>query len=71
MANKRLVEEYQRDFEPDGETRRIIEERVGASWREDQGVAGRSYILKIIKEEWGNIKPTSLRIERRTRSRMD
>ena len=40
-----LVKDYQRDSVPDKETRRILEEGVGASWREDQGVIGQSYIL--------------------------
>ena len=53
---KRLVEgefvmDYQRDSEPDEDTRSALKERVGAKWREDQGVAGRSYILGIIKSE--------------------
>ena len=46
-----LVKDYQRDSKQDKETRRALEEGVGASWREDQEVVGRSYILKISKEE--------------------
>ena len=32
-----LVTDYQRDSEPDEETKSALEERVGAKWREDQG----------------------------------
>ena len=51
LVDKELVMDYQRDLEPDEKTRCALEERVGAKLREDQGVAGRSYILGIIKEE--------------------
>ena len=51
LLEEEFVKDYQRDSEPDEETRHILEEGVGANWREDQRVAGRSYILRIIKEE--------------------
>ena len=57
LVEEELVKDYQRDSKIDKDTRHILEERVGASWREDQGILGRSYILRIIKEECGNIKP--------------
>ena len=60
LVEEELVKDYQRDSKPDAETRCALEEGVGASWREDQGVVGRSYILRIIKEEWGNLKPSIL-----------
>ena len=50
LVEEELVTDYQRDSEPDKETRCSLEERVGAKWREDQGVTGRNYILGVIKE---------------------
>ena len=59
-VEKELVTDYQRDSEPDEKTKCTLKERVGAKWKEDQGVAGRSYIQGIIKEErnkkWENTK---------------
>ena len=37
------------------------------NWREDQGVEGRICILRIIKEEWKNVKPSVLRYHRELR----
>ena len=51
LVEEELVMDYLWDSEPDEETRYALEERVGAKWREDQGLAGKSYILGIIKEE--------------------
>ena len=51
LVEEELVPNYQRDSEPDEETRCALEERVGAKWREDKEVTGRSYILGIIKEK--------------------
>ena len=70
LVEEELVKDYQRDSKPDEETRRTLEEGLGASWREDQGVAGRSYILRIIKEEWGNLKPSVLRYHRELRGEL-
>ena len=70
LVEAELAKDYQRDSEPDKDTRRILEERVGASWREDQGVVGRSYILRIIKEEWGNIKTSVLLHHRELRGEL-
>ena len=69
LVEEELVEDYQRDSEPDEETRHILKEGVGAGWREDHGVVGRSYILRIIKIEWGNIKPSFLLYHRRLRGK--
>ena len=49
LVEEELVKEYQRNSEPDEETTGTLEERVGAKWREDQGVAERSYVLGVIK----------------------
>ena len=70
LVEEELVKDYQRDSKQDEETRRALEEGVGASWREDQGVAGRSYILRIVKEEWGNLKPSFLRNHRGLRGEL-
>ena len=35
LVEEELVMDYQRDSEPDKETRCALEERVGAKWRED------------------------------------
>ena len=70
LVEEELVKDYQRDSKSDEDTRHILEERVEASWREDQGVVGRSYILRIIKEEWGNLKPSVLRYHRGLRGEL-
>ena len=67
LVEKVLVHNYQRDWTPDKETRHALEKGVGTNWREDQGVVGRSYIMGIIKEEWGNIKPSFLKYHRELR----
>ena len=64
---KELVHNYQRDSTSDEETRNALDKAVGTNWREDQGVEGRSYIMRIIKEEWRNIKPSRLRYNRQLR----
>ena len=64
LVEKELVADYQRDSEPEEKTRCTLKERVGAKWREDQGVAGRSYILGIIKEE-SNKKRENMKAEER------
>ena len=61
---KELVQNYQRDSTPDEETRNALEKAEGTNWREDQGVEGRSCIMRIIKEEWKNITPSILRYHR-------
>ena len=45
LVEKELVQNYQRDLTPDEETRNALEKAVGISWREDQGVEGRSCIM--------------------------
>ena len=70
LVEEELVKDYQRDSKPDEETRLALEEGVGANWREDQGVVGRSYILRIIKEEWGNIKTSVLLHHRELRGEL-
>ena len=55
LVDKELVHNHQRDLTPDEETRHALEKVVGMNWREDQGVEERSYIMRIIKEEWRNI----------------
>ena len=42
-----------------------------ANWREDQGVVGRSYILRIIQEGWRNLKPSFLRYHRGLRGELE
>ena len=64
LVGEELVEEYPRDSEPDKETRGPLKEKVGAKWREDQGVAGRSYILGIIKAERKKIREETKTEER-------
>ena len=67
LVEQELVQNYQRDSMLDEETRNAPEKGVGTNWREDQGVEGRSYIMRIIKEEWRNIKPSILRYHRELR----
>ena len=47
---------------PDKETRHALESDEGITWREDQEVEGRRFILRNIKEKWENVKPSALRI---------
>ena len=61
LVEEELVHNYQSDSTPDEETRKAQEKVVGTNWREDQGVEGRSYIMRIIKEEWKKHKPILLR----------
>ena len=67
LVEEDLVHNYQRDSMPDEETRNALEKAVGTNWREDQGVKGKSYTMRIIKEEWRNIKPIRLRYHRELR----
>ena len=63
LVEDKYVKDYQRDSEPDKEIRGPLEEKVGAKWREDQGVAGRSYILGIIKEGKRNLEDENTKEE--------
>ena len=66
-----MVKDYQKDSEPDEETRRAIEEKVGDKWREEQEVAGRSYILGIIKEKKKEEKERNKGRRKKSRKRKD
>ena len=61
------IQSYQRDSTPVEGTRNALEKDLGTNCREHQGVEGRSYIMRIIKEEWRNIKPSRLRYHREVR----
>ena len=67
LVEEELVQNYQRDSTPDEETRNVLEYAVGMNLREDQGVEGRRCILRIVKEEWKNVKPSVLRYHRKLR----